>query len=245
MHIIYRISNNGYKKCKPEYVNNYNCLRNAVSIFKDGEFILIADNINDETVHMIYSVIPDNAIVYKASIGHGAGTFNLALEEALKLPDNEIVYFLEDDYIHKRNSQQIIIEGLELGADYVSLYDHPDKYIDGENPYVSDGGEETKVFKTDTCWFKFTNSNTMSFATYVKTLKRDIHIFREHARTSHPYDFEMWTQLRTVGASLITPIPSYSTHGELKYLSNPSDGNENVLVKWQKILENSLNNITE
>ena len=40
------------------------------------------------------------------SVGHGAGTFNLALDEALTLDDDEIVYFIENDYLHKPNSHK-------------------------------------------------------------------------------------------------------------------------------------------
>jgi hypothetical protein len=63
------------------------------------------------------------------SVGHGAGTFNLALDEALMYDDDEIVYFIENDYLHKLESQKILEEGFNLGASFVSLYDHPDKYI--------------------------------------------------------------------------------------------------------------------
>ena len=44
-------------------------------------------------------------------MGHGAGTFNLALDEALMYDDGEIVYFIENDYLHKLESQKILEEG--------------------------------------------------------------------------------------------------------------------------------------
>ena len=43
--IIYRISDSGYKKEKPTYINNENCLQNAVHIFKNATFYIIADNV--------------------------------------------------------------------------------------------------------------------------------------------------------------------------------------------------------
>ncbi len=44
---------------------------------------------------MIQKHIPRNFIEY-VSVGHGAGTFNLALDEALQLADDETVYFIEN-----------------------------------------------------------------------------------------------------------------------------------------------------
>ncbi len=44
MKIIYRISDAGYNKVKPEYINNENCLKNATQIFKDADWLVIADN---------------------------------------------------------------------------------------------------------------------------------------------------------------------------------------------------------
>ena len=44
MKIIYRISDTGYAKTKPDYINNENCLNNAVHRFKDCHFLIIADN---------------------------------------------------------------------------------------------------------------------------------------------------------------------------------------------------------
>ena len=69
--------------------------------------------------------------------------FNMALDLALKQTECEGVYFVEDDYLHHPRSYEILIEGLELGADYITLYDHPDKYFDGGNPLIEGDGEVT------------------------------------------------------------------------------------------------------
>ena len=58
-------------------------------------------------------------------------------------------YFVENDYLHHSNARNILLEGFTVGADYVSLYDHPDKYLnanEGGNPFIEDGGEVTKVY---------------------------------------------------------------------------------------------------
>jgi hypothetical protein len=177
---------------------------------------------------MIRKYIHPNQIT-KVSVVHGAGTFNLALDEALKLDDNEVVYFLENDYLHKRKSNEILLEGIELGADYVALYDHPDKYInaeDGGNPYIEGRGEVTKVYVTNSCHWKLTNSTTMTFAATVKTLRRDEEILRSFTSGTHPNDFHMFLALRDKGYSLVTPLPGYATHGETAWLSPLTDWND-------------------
>ena len=230
MKIIYRISDSGYNKIKPKYINNRNCLWNAVNTFQKVDFedwIVIADNVSEETDVIIQGYVPKERIEY-VSVGHGAGTFNLALDKALTFDDNEIVYFIENDYLHLPNSKKVIEEGLnEIGADFVSLYDHPDKYIDGANPYVQGGGEMTRVMLSTSSHWKVTNSTTMTFASKVKTLRKTENILREYTQGSYPRDFDMFVHLYNSAHYLVTPIPGYSTHGETAWLT--------PLINWKKI----------
>jgi hypothetical protein len=156
------------------------------------------------------------------SVGHGAGTFNLALDEALQYGDDEVVYFLENDYLHKPGSDKVLLEGFNLGASFVSLYDHPDKYLSpsqGGNPYCEGGAEDTRVYLSESCHWKITNSTTMTFAAKVSTLKQTEPILRKYTQNSYPDDFKMFLELRENNELLITPIPGYSTHGETAWLS--------------------------
>jgi hypothetical protein len=226
--VIYRISDAGYNKVKPLYINNSNCLENAVRVFGKENFHVIADNVSDETKRILWQCDIEHEQIDYVSVGHGAGTFNLALDWALKQNEETLVYFLENDYIHKPNSNSILLEGIELGADYVSLYDHPDKYIPanrGGNKFVDDdGGEVTKIYLSKSCHWKLANSTTMTFAGKVKSLKRDEQILRKWTNMGHyPRDFDMFLELRENGVSLMTPIPGYSTHGETNWLSPLTD----------------------
>ena len=231
MKIIYRISDSGYSKVKPEYINNEACLKNALEVFPWDEYdwSIIADNISEETNNMIQRYISRDHIDY-VSIGHGAGTFNLALDEALQEPDWQVVYFLENDYLHKPNSDKIILEGLELGASFVSLYDHPDKYLppsQGGNPYCEGGAEDTRVYLTESTHWKITNSTTMTFATTIENLVRTEPTLRKYTQGTYPEDFKMFLDLREQGELLISSIPGYSTHGETAWLT--------PLTDWSKI----------
>ena len=229
MKIIYRISDAGYSKVKPEYVNNESCLKNFVSIFGNQNLHVIADNCSEDTLKMITKYVNPNSIE-TVSVGHGAGTFNLALDMALGFDDETIVYFVENDYLHKPGSDKVLVEGMQLGYGYVSLYDHPDKYINkqnGGNPFIEDGGEVTRVMLTNSAHWKLTNSTTMTFASTVGTLREDESILREFTKGSYPRDFEMFLALRENQKGLLTPIPGYSTHGETAWLT--------PLIDWSKI----------
>lgn len=228
MKIIYRISDAGYNKIKPAYINNEACLKNFCNVFFDhiSDIIILADNCSEQTLTMIRKYI-DPINIHKVSVGHGAGTFNLALDMALKWNDDEIVYFVENDYLHKQQSPKIIKEGLNLGASFVSLYDHPDKYLDpskGGNPYCEGGAEDTRVYLTDSCHWKITNSTTMTFVSTVGTLKRTEPILRKYTNQGHyPDDFKMFLELREQNDLLITSLPGYATHGETAWLSPLTD----------------------
>lgn len=231
--IIYRISDAGYRKVKPSFINNENCLKNSLSVFPSDKYdwLIIGDNLSNQTTSMIEKYVPSNIITH-TQIGSGAGTFNYALNESLKYNENDIVYFLENDYIHKQTSDKILLEGFEIGGNYVSLYDHPDKYIPsirGGNKFIEDdGGELTKVYLSNSCHWKLTNSTTMTFASKVSTLKDDEDILRRWTNMGdYPRDFDMFMELREKGKSLLTPIPGYSTHGETSWLS--------PLTNWEEV----------
>jgi hypothetical protein len=231
MKIIYRISDAGYNKVKPDYINNENCLLNALDMFstEKHDWIVIADNVSENTKKMIEKYILDPKYV---SVGHGAGTFNLALDEALKGEDDEIVYFIENDYLHKPGSDKILEEGFNLDPAFISLYDHPDKYMtpaQGGNPYCEGGAEDTRVYLTNSIHWKITNATTMTFASKVSTLKRTEATLRKWTNMGHyPQDFQMFLDLREQGELLITPLPGYSTHGETAWLT--------PLCQWDKIV---------
>ena len=223
MYVIYRISETGYLKDKPQYINNRNCFENALKIFKDANWIVIADNVNEDTKEYLHSKVEN---VQHVSLGHGAGTFNLALDYALGLDNSEIVYFLENDYLHKPLADKVLEDGIELGFDYITAYDHPDKYLnpfEGGNPFCNGRAEDTRVYLGQHCHFKLTNSTTMTFAASVKTLKTDEDTLRKWTSGDHPHDFQMFMELKQWGKRLASAIPGFATHGETQFLSPLTD----------------------
>ena len=234
MKIIYRISDSGYKKEKPYYINDkIRVLKNFLFVFKNYEVIIIADNVKEETFSQIKEIINEKNII-RTNLGN-SNSFIYAVDYSIQnFNDNDIIYFVEDDYIHLEKSPKIIKEGLNIG-DYSSVYDNPDKYIDhkkgGPNPFIYDGGEDTKVLKTENSHWKITNSCCMTFAVKIKTLKEDYSIIIKHCDpkrknigsvfgSSVPDDFSMFIELgKEKKRKIVSSIPSLSTHGETKYLA--------------------------
>lgn len=223
MKIFYRISDGSYKKDRLPNATKQNCLDNFLISFPKEEIIIYADNVKDETFNWLSSY---GCELVRTNGGSSAAGFRIILDAALQLPDSEIVYFVEDDYLHLPNCRAVLLEGLER-AHYVSLYDHRDKYIPasmGGNPFIEDDGAEvTKVLLTNTTHWKLTNSTTMTFATKVTTLKEDSSVWTKHTSGTYPHDFKCFLELRENGRTLITPLPGYSTHCEPMWASPLTD----------------------
>jgi len=228
MKVIYRLSDGGNPKVKPEYINNEKCLNNFCNEFRDQDITVIADNISDKTTEMVESY---DVVIEHTDFRSGGKAFIHALEIAKEYNDDTIVYFVENDFLHKPNSHKIILEGINLGAHYVSLYDHPDKYIDGDrggNPQVEGGGEVTRLLLSTSCHWKLTNSTVLTFATKAKTIKKDFDIWKQCVLDSpHLGSYYAFTKLRDQGRALITSVPGYATHGETQWLS--------PLTDWSKV----------
>lgn len=237
INIYYRLSDKGEIKNKLTGITNRSCLENFLCEFDSSEINIIADNVRDDTYEWLKSYGIKS--LHRTSLGN-SGSFWHCYEMALLRPAHEYVYFVENDYIHKEHSREVLIEGLDI-ADYVTLYDHPDKYIDGINPGVRNGGEVSKVYLTESTHWKKTNSTTMTFASKVGILKSDKFIFKLFSvgllnsnfpvtikklmNRRVPADYRIFTYLtRLKKRLLISSIPGYSSHGETDYLS--------PLTKW-------------
>ena len=142
MKVIYRISDGGNAKLKPNYITKTRCFLHFLHIFKDHDMFVVADNVSQETYEFLCSNFDSNKIT-KTSLGN-AKSFLYCVEFALQhFHETDKVYFAEDDYVYTKNAPTIIEEGLDVG-DYSSGYDHPDKYINtnegGPNPFIRNGG---------------------------------------------------------------------------------------------------------
>lgn len=227
MKIFYRISDGSYKKERFAHATKKGCLDNFLKHFPKEEVIIYADNVKDETYTWLETYDCD---LRRTQGGSSAAGFRIVFQDALALDNlDEIVYFVEDDYLHLDGSYNAIVEGLQR-ADYVTLYLHGDRFIParmGGNPYVDDSGAfVTRLLKTNSHFWCQVESTTMTFASTVGVLKEDYNIWNKHTIGKHPNDFGAFQELST-HRTLISPVPGLSTHCEIAWCS--------PLIDWNNI----------
>ena len=189
LNVLYRISEAGNSKQKLDHATKFYCLKNFCSEFVNSNIIIIADNCKPETIENLK--VFEKKII-ETSLGN-AKSWRYCVEYSISnFNNNEAVYFVEDDYIHLPDSEKILLEGLVI-SDYVTLYDHPDKYKNtnngGVNPLIKYGGEKTIVMLTEHSHWKITNSTTMTFAVKMDTLIVDKDIWWRWTEGNIPSDF--------------------------------------------------------
>ena len=247
--IVYRISDHSNpEKIKPKFANKENCLRTLVREFGAENLHVVCDNVSESTHEMVRKY---SSKTYKTNNGNTDSflySWDLAFNLTKDMPDDTIVYLVEDDYLHRRGSKNILTEAFKhLNAPYATLYDHPDKYQDRDdvrykwghgkididddgirkplNVYIK--GEETVVYASKSCHWKLTSSTTMTFATTVKNIREDRQdMFNLHSGKPLPMGGTTFNMLANKGKSLISSIPAYSGHAEDRWLP--------YFVNWEK-----------
>lgn len=150
--------------------------------------------------------------------GSETGSFLNLLEHvtSLKLDPETIVYFLEDDYLHREGWVDVLLEGFTLPeVSYVTLYDHRDKYT---LPLYQN--LESRLFHTQSCHWRTTPSTTNTYAMRFQTLCDHLEIhrkFSEGRRISD--DHAKFIELGKMGVQLISAVPGWSTHVEERLMS--------------------------
>ena len=230
INVYYRLSNfeAGMSKKKIQNATKQHCLENCIKEFGVDNITIIGDTLNDETKQF---VLDKKLRLIEVENGTGSGTFRDALDKAIEENNSgEMIYLLEDDFLHLPNSAKYIKEGIVRTPLYVTLYDHPDKYINkeqGGNPLIEQGGEVTRLIKTDSVHWKLSNSTVMSFACRVERLIEDYDSLMKYSNNNITDSYGLFTELsQTKQIGVLSSIPGYSTHCESAWLSPLTDWNK-------------------
>jgi len=207
---------------RPEWFDKAKCLRNILFDswgYKDINFT----QIYDEHFGKLGNPSDDTVVI---NCGTEASSFLATLDIIMSrnLPDDTIVYIVEDDYLHREGWQQALREAFELPIDYVSLYDHADKYMEDYSELKS------KIYVTESAHWRSTPSTCNTYACLMRTLREDIDTHRFFSRNHNggvSQDHNKFVELARLGRRLISPMPGFSTHCEAGLLS--------PRVDWGKI----------
>jgi len=220
-------TNRGRAKPRPEGFSKRKCFENFLEVFGRREVYVVADCVKPDTEEWLARL---GVTVHVTKFGNGGDSFIHAIDLALRTAtsDAEAVYLVEDDYLHLPRSAEILEEGLEFG-DYATLYDHPDKYMDGPgaNRLIRGRSEVTRLYRSASVHWKITNSTTLSFATRIACLRADYATYLKFCGNGRSKDFAMWTALckrRLLGKPrrLVSSVPGRSTHVHLPWIApNP------------------------
>jgi hypothetical protein len=227
MHVFYRYSDSSNvansNPTRPPGFDKKQIFINFLEIFKGHKIHVVADNVKPESAEWLRTLCDD---VEVTSIGSGDGSWLYSVKKAIDTCSaSDIVYLCEDDYIHLPGSPGVIEQGLKL-ADYVTLYDHPDKYKNGYNPFIQHEGEISLVRQTpDGTHWKFTNSTTGTHGARVAALIRDWKLFEDilgrakeiHAQ-GHSPDFVLWVQILK-NCKLASCMPGYASHLHIPWIT--------------------------
>lgn len=233
MKIYYRISNNSNKKPRLPYATKERCLENFLKHFHRAEnsIRIVADNVTESALsELLASKVCENIVLERTSLGNSGSFRHLIASACAEAADDEPVYLAEDDYLYVGQAFEVLQEGLRI-ANYATLYDHPDKYVDhsqGGNPMVSGGGEVTRLVITNSSHWKLTNSTTGTFGTTGRILREDRDIWFAASEVTPVYDFYGFCELiQKKSRTLISSVPGRATHCDLPWISPFTD--------WSKV----------
>jgi hypothetical protein len=178
-----------------------------------------------KTPHFVTTQTKYRVISFKGGTETASFLTLLDYVVSLKLKPETLIYFLEDDYLHRPNWASILLEGFSIaGISYMTLYDHRDKYFLPAYDTL-----ESKLFYTPSCHWRTTPSTTNTYAMRYQTLLDDLPIHKQFSENRRiTADHDKFIELGRRGATLISPLPGFSTHCDEKETSPCTD--------WEKML---------
>ena len=223
LHIFYRHYNikNTDNRNRPSWFNYEKCYDNLLSTISSWENVKInvvydgkEDNwVKDKYYNKFYEI---EAKEDQKSFWE---TVKLAHSDNL-IEQNDLIYFLENDYMHVNGWVEKIFELFQTynGLDYVSLYDHNDKYFLPMYDNLT-----SKIFTSPSHHWRTTPSTCGSFVTTKQRLNEDFDIL-----STMRGDHNKWLWLNeNRNRFVFTPLPGLSTHC-MEGLLSPT-------IKWEKI----------
>lgn len=222
--VIYRMSDIISTNASPIFWDNKLmlnkiCLLSFVEAFKEiRPFVyMICDRCPDMYASFVKTYCPfPMEIEFTQS-----GVRENAVHQYDYVKDDDVYLFQECDYLYLPNAGRAMMNAVKY-FDFISPYDHPDKYKEGMIP-------KNIEYKTilNQKW-RTTDSTTSTFMARGEMMKKELELFKSFGWIDHL----RWIDLGIKGYKLWTPIPSLATHMVEAYMAPNIDWRS----EWSKYL---------
>jgi hypothetical protein len=208
IHIYYRHAVlNHPGRYRPLWFNYENCFKNLLYTIKNYNNINLTLALDGDINQDFTKNYQDKFTLFSTNYKSSLFSYRALLEyiKDQKMESNDLIYFLENDYLHTDNWVDKIIELYSTFSDldYISLYDHNDKYF---LPMYDD--LVSKIVTTRTHHWRTTPSTCGSFIINRKRFEEDYDIQSTHVGDHNTFLYLNEHRNRFV----LTPIPGLSTH---------------------------------
>lgn len=231
LHILYRhvhvkanVRSRDPNKARPEWFSHEKCFRNLMDTIAADPLghqvtvtIMYDGTVEDLQTDFIAPYLANKELGLRLQLLQGGSDINsflitLAYARGLAVPATDLIYFLENDYLHQQGWVSKVFELYASGQafDVVSLYDHKDKYILPMYEALT-----ARLVLSRSHHWRTAPSTCASFLLSKEAFERDCDAFG-----SGQNDYYFFSEVvGRRGRILLSPIPGLSTHSMEGYLS--------------------------
>lgn len=209
---------------------------NKIKVFENFKNTLNPDLVNYTIVYdEFYGSIDKTFLAQEKNVevikcGSESDSFlqTLDIVQSRNFDDEQIIYFLEDDYLHRPGWCDIMLEGFTINTSYLTLYDF-DFFI--AKGYLSE------IFATSNSHWRAVPATTNTYACKYRTLLEDLEVHQKYSSSNaikeqdgfhFSKDYDKFWELQEKQKYLISPMPGWSTHCDANHLS--------PVIDWKKIM---------
>ncbi len=203
----------GREEWRPEWFDYEKCFQNLLITtenFPEVKFNVVYDGERDNNFIFNYDA---NFHFIQAKNDYSSFQKTFEIIKNSDIAGDDLIYLLENDYLHVTDWVPKTIEFFKLNQNnYLSLYDHNDKYMDFNSDLVS------KILVTSSHHFRTTPSTCGSFIAKKNVLMDDINVHQQlpsfsEIFSNQPVDHVKFLILNYFkNKKVYSPVPGLSTH---------------------------------
>lgn len=212
-------------KYRPYWFDYENCFRNLLHTIKDNPNVKLNVIMDGKIDSNWISKYKEHYTAYEVEGGTmvkaGHAMFNLLKQLKDNISEGDLIYILENDYMHVEGWVEKVLElfGTFKGLNYVTLYDHNDKYIH-DHLY---GDLVSKIFATHSSHWRTIPNTCGSYIASKEIFFEDV-----DDQIREVGDCNKWLWLHeNKNRFMLSALPGLSTHC-MEELMSPC-------VDWEKI----------